>query len=60
MSKKKSHNICGESGNFHRKAFAKFAEENNIKPYIVIGRMMKEEIIRWDCYSNERVRYKWA
>lgn len=31
MAKKKTHNICGESGNFHRKAFAKFAEENNIE-----------------------------
>ncbi len=37
-----------------------FAAECGVKPYIVIGRLMKEELIGWVSYSEERIRYKWA
>ncbi len=37
-----------------------FADKCGVAPYIVIGRLMKEQLIAWDNYSNERIRYKWA
>lgn len=47
-------------GDYSLAAIKEFAKLNEIEPFIVIGRMMKEEVIGWDCYSNERPRYKWA
>ena len=38
----------------------KFADDCEIAPFIVLGRLMKDEIISWDSYNNERIRYKWA
>ena len=37
-----------------------FAVECGVSPFIVIDRLMKEGIIGWECYSKERIRYKWA
>ena len=45
---------------FSLEAIKGFADKCGIRPFIVIGRLMKEELIGWDCYSKERIRYKWA
>ena len=45
---------------FSLAAINDFADKCGIRPFIVIGRLMKEELIGWDCYSKERIRYKWA
>jgi len=45
---------------FSLSAINDFADKCGISPFIVIGRLMKEELIEWDCYSKERIRYKWA
>lgn len=37
----------------------KFASEQNVKPYIVIGRMQKEKVISYYEYSFAKTRYKW-
>ena len=46
--------------NFSLDAIRSFADLCCVRPYIVIGRLMKEGMIGWDSYSNERIRYKWA
>lgn len=38
------------------KGIAEFAETQNVRDYIVQGRLMKEEVIPW----NARPRYEWA
>lgn len=38
----------------------KFAGQQNVKPYIVIGRMQKEKLLEYNMYSGAKIRYKWA
>lgn len=45
-------------GDFSLDAIRKFADECGVSAFIVIGRLMKEELIGWECYSKERIRYK--
>ncbi len=45
---------------FSLSAINRFADECDVSPFIVIGRLMKEGLIGWECYSKERIRYKWA
>lgn len=45
---------------FSLSAIRSFAESQHIKPYIVIGRLQHEKIIKYDQFSSEKVRYKWA
>lgn len=47
-------------GDYSLSAIREFAKQNDIEPFIVIGRLMKDEIIGWNCYSAERLMYKWA
>jgi len=49
-----------DHGDFGLESIRKFAKSQNIMPYIVIGRLMKEEILDWGCYSGEMVKYKWV
>jgi HTH-type transcriptional regulator/antitoxin HigA len=37
-----------------------FAESQQIRPYIVIGRLQREKLLEYNRYSSEKVRYKWA
>ncbi|MEG1741586.1 MAG: addiction module antidote protein, HigA family, partial [Acetivibrio sp.] len=48
------------AGDFSLDAIRKFANKCGVNTFIVIGRLMKEELIGWECYSKERIRYKWA
>lgn len=49
-----------EHEDFSLSAINSFADKCGVSPFIVIGRLMKEGLIGWDCYSKERIRYKWA
>lgn len=46
--------------NFSLNAIRNFADKFDIQPFIVLGRLMKDEVIDWNAYSKERLRYKWA
>ena len=41
-------------------AIERFAISQNVMPYIVIGRLQKEEKLQYTQYSNYKLRYKWA
>lgn len=41
-------------------AIRAYALTQNVPPYIVIGRLQKEEIIPWSWYQKYKTRYKWA
>ena len=41
-------------------AIKSFAENQQIMPYIVIGRLQREKLLEYSQYSSEKVRYKWA
>lgn len=36
-----------------------FAKDQNVKPYIVIGRLQKEKYLEYSYYSEYKTRYKW-
>lgn len=40
-------------------AIKKFARNQNVMPYVVIGRLQKEEHIPYTWHSNYKLRYKW-
>lgn len=41
-------------------AIKSFAESQQIRPYIVIGRLQREKRLEYNRYSSEKTRYKWA
>ena len=45
---------------FSLSAIKSFAESQQIRPYIVIGRLQSEKLLEYNRYSSEKVRYKWA
>lgn len=45
--------------NFYLESISKFANEQNVRNFIVIGRLQHDGIIGWQNYSNEKVLYKW-
>ncbi len=46
-------------GDFSISAIKKMAAQQNVMPYIVIGRLQKEKRIPYSRYSSHKVRYKW-
>ncbi|MDE6053029.1 MAG: HigA family addiction module antidote protein [Lachnospiraceae bacterium] len=45
---------------FSIESITDFAASQNVMPYIVIGRLQKENYLRYDQYSRYKLRYKWA
>lgn len=45
---------------FSLDAIESFAQSQQIRPYIVIGRLQREKRLEYNRYSSEKVRYKWA
>jgi len=45
---------------FSMDSIKKLAKKENVKPYIVIGRLQKEKRLSYKSYTPEKVRYKWA
>lgn len=44
---------------FSMEAIYQYAKSQNVMPYIVIGRLQKEEYLDYRTYSNYKLRYKW-
>ncbi|MGN0344501.1 MAG: HigA family addiction module antitoxin [Lachnospiraceae bacterium] len=49
-----------KQGDFGIEAIKLFAKQQNVMPYIVIGRLQKEKYLDYKCYSDYKIRYKWA
>jgi len=49
-----------ESGDFSLDAIRELSKKENVKPYIIIGRLQKEKHITYQTHSSEKTRYKWA
>lgn len=41
-------------------AIKSFADSQQVRPYIVIGRLQRERLLEYNRYISEKVRYKWA
>lgn len=44
---------------YTKAAIKAFAKTQDVKPYIVIGRMQKDGILNWHEYLSEKERYEW-
>lgn len=49
-----------QKGDFSIEAICKYAKSQNVMPYIVIGRLQKEEYLNYATYYNYKLRYKWG
>ena len=49
-----------ETSSFSYSAVSSYAKTQNVPPYIVIGRLQKEQRIPWDWFAKYKPRYKWA
>lgn len=49
-----------EKADFSLESIKKFAKNQSVKPYIIIGRLQHEKRIGYNCFSQEKKRYKWA
>ena len=47
-------------GDFSIEAIKEYAVGQSVKPYIVIGRLQKEKYLKYNCFSEYKLRYKWA
>lgn len=47
-------------GDFSIEAIQKYAQSQNVMPYIVIGRLQKEKYLDYRTYYNHKLRYKWG
>jgi len=45
---------------FSIEAICRYAESQNVMPYIVIGRLQKEKYLDYKMYSKYKLRYKWS
>lgn len=48
------------TGKYDIHSICAFAEEQGVRPYIVIGRLQKEGRIKYSQFSNYKTRYKWT
>lgn len=55
-----SYSMFVNEGNFSIDAISKYALSQNVMPYIVIGRLQKEKHLDYRCFSEYKLRYKWA
>lgn len=49
-----------ENNDFSLASIKSFAASQNVRPYIVIGRLQMEGELDWSAYPNEMVYYEWA
>jgi len=50
-----------KAADFSLEAIKNFAKLEQVKPYIIIGRLQKENLITYNSYyATEKIRYKWA
>ncbi len=48
-----------ESGKFDIVSIKQFARQQNVMPYVVIGRLQKERLLDYRVYAEHKLRYKW-
>ncbi len=48
------------NADFGLDAIKEFAASQGVPPFIVIGRLQRDKLLDRDCYSAEKVRYKWV
>ena len=48
------------NADFGLDAIKEFAASQGVQPFIVIGRLQRDKLLDRDCYSAEKVRYKWV
>lgn len=49
-----------QRGDYSIRAIAEYADTQNVRPYVVIGRLQKEHHIPYTMHSGYKTRYKWA
>jgi len=49
-----------QDNNFSIVSIQKFASTQNVKSFIVIGRLQNDGILEWSRFTNEKTLYKWA
>lgn len=49
-----------EKGAFDIGTICDFSKKQNVKPYIVIGRLQREGKLKYTQFSEYKARYKWA
>lgn len=54
-----SYKMFIQRGDFSIDAIYRYAESQNVMPYIVIGRLQKEKYLDYRTYCNYKLRYKW-
>ena len=37
----------------------KFAKLQNVEPFIVVGRLQKDNLLQYNMFNNLKIRYKW-
>jgi len=47
-----------EKGDFSIEAIKSYAISQSVKPYIIIGRLQKEQYLAYSCFSEYKLRYK--
>ena len=49
-----------KANDFSLEAIKEFAKSQDVRNFIVIGRLQKEKILAYSEFSEEKIRYKWA
>ena len=60
IDKDKYKKFLSETENFDISAIEKFADENKVKPYIVIGRLQNDNFLEWSDFNDYIEKYMWA
>lgn len=60
LSKKDFDKFIQEHDHTSLQSIRKFASQQNVPVYIVVGRLQKEGIIDYSMHADVKVRYKWA
>lgn len=55
-----SYEVFLKKGSYTYTSIREFAHQQGVPPYVVIGRLQKEEVIPWTWYQRYRPRYKWT
>ena len=55
-----SYKVFIQEKDFSIGAICKYAKSQNVMPYIVIGRLQKEQYLDYRTYSDYKLRYKWG
>lgn len=54
------YSVFVKNRDFSIEAVRRFADSQRVMPYIVIGRLQKERLLDYRCYSEHKLRYRWA